>query len=91
METSLLTTGGLRFIETISLGGIGLGIILWLIAMRYVNRENPPRLILLPSQWLPVWRMKDHFVRKGFALYLTGTILVVAAVLLGLVARLATH
>ena len=69
----------------VSLVCVAAGYVLSAFAMRYRNPEDPPRLILLPSQWVPVWKMKRHFTGPGFTLYMYGTFLIVAGLLFSFV------
>lgn len=74
-------------VSLISLVG---GIILSLMALT-CRTEQAPRYfagLFNPRFWRPVWKTKQYFTSRGFKLYVTGTLMIVAGALLYLVKSL---
>ena len=62
------------------LGGIGLS----LTALAY-RTEQAPRYfagLFNPRYWVPVLKTKQYFTARGFKLYVTGTLMIVAGAIL---------
>jgi len=65
----------------IALALMAVGMALCVRALKYRTEDCPPLLGLNPRHWKLIWKTQSWFSGHGFALYLTGNLLILFGLL----------